>query len=210
MHNNPYFFAGQERELSDLIDRFANHDLDHAACADTDPGAYHPEQGHPDELALLRCNGCSVRLTCLALALRAEDPDVREGWYGGLSPADRDDVAVTLQIEAISTHTPARAIEAARLRAGGWTVNAIAAELACSRRTVQRYFRVATRETSSRSCTPRAQGAATGIAMTTAMASASVCSCSDSPASSPRRRPPSSYLQPGCSSAGPGSLGCSS
>lgn len=80
MHNHPYFFAGQERKLSDLIDRFANRDLDHAACADTDHDAYHPEQGPPDEIALLRCNGCPTRVACLVLALRAEDPDIREGW----------------------------------------------------------------------------------------------------------------------------------
>ena len=142
MHH-PYFFAGREQELSALILRPTNHGLDHAACAGADPDAYHPDEGQPDELTLFRCNGCPARLACLALALRAEDPDMREGWYGGLSPTDRDDAAMVLQLGAPRQSAPDRAVEAARLRAAGWTVNVIAAHLACSRRTVQRYLRVA-------------------------------------------------------------------
>ena len=42
---------------------------------------------------------CPARLACLALALRAEDADAREGWYGGLAPADRDDIAHILRLE---------------------------------------------------------------------------------------------------------------
>ena len=67
-----------------------------------DPDAYHPDDGQPDELALFRCNGCPARLACLAPALRAEDPDVREGWYGGLGPIDRDDVAVVSSAQSPS------------------------------------------------------------------------------------------------------------
>lgn len=142
MHN-PYFFAGREQELRDLIDHPAHRNLEHAACAATDPDAYHPEEGQPNELSLFRCNGCTARLACLALALRAEDPDSRAGWYGGLSPADRDDVAAIVQLELPQPPAPDRAVEAARLRAAGWTINRIAAHLACSRRTVQRYLRTA-------------------------------------------------------------------
>ena len=87
--------------------------------------------------------GCPARFACLALALRAEDPDVREGWYGGLGPADRNDVAKLLQLETHQTPPPDRAVEAARLHAEGWKINQIAAQLGCSRRTVQRYLRVA-------------------------------------------------------------------
>jgi DNA-binding NarL/FixJ family response regulator len=38
---------------------------------------------------------------------------------------------------------PDRAVQAARLKADGWTVEAIAAELGCSRRTIQRSLRIA-------------------------------------------------------------------
>ena len=39
-----------------------------------------------------------ARLACLALALRAEDADAREGWCGGPN-ADRDDIAHILRLE---------------------------------------------------------------------------------------------------------------
>jgi hypothetical protein len=51
------------------------------------------------ELVAARCTGCSARLACLALALRAEDPDMRCGWYGGLGPGDRDAVAEAIGLE---------------------------------------------------------------------------------------------------------------
>jgi AraC-like DNA-binding protein len=142
MHKPP-FFAGREQQLRDLIDHPREHDLDRAACAGADTDAYHPDDGQPDELSLFRCQACAARLACLALALRAEDPEARAGWYGGLGPADRDDVAASLQLGAPRPVPPERAMEAARLRAAGWTIAAIAAQLACSRRTVQRYLRTA-------------------------------------------------------------------
>lgn len=138
---DPYFFTGRERELRDMIDHPANHQLGLAACAGTDPDVYHPGEGQPDEISLFRCTGCPARLACLALALRAEDADAREGWYGGLGPADRDDIAPILRLEPSQSAPPDRAIKAARLRSSGWTVNQIAAQLGCSRRTVQRYLR---------------------------------------------------------------------
>lgn len=142
MHN-PYFFAGRERELRDLIDNVANPNIGLAACAGVDPNVYHPEDGWPSELSLARCSGCPARIACLALALRAEDPEAREGWYGGLGPADREGVVAVLRIETPQPPRRDRAVEAARLRAAGWTVNRIAMQLGCSRRTVQRYLRMA-------------------------------------------------------------------
>lgn len=125
MHH-PYFFAGREQELRDLIDNTAKCNVDLAACAGADPDAYHPEEGIPSERSLDRCTGCLARLACLALALRAEDPGERVGWYGGLGPADRDGVAAALRLEAPEPPPPDRAVEAGRLRAAGWTVNRIA------------------------------------------------------------------------------------
>lgn len=136
------FLAGREPELHNLIENPANRDLDHAACVGTDTDAYHPEDGRPDELTLFRCQVCPVRLACLALALRAEDPDARAGWYGGYGPAERDDIAAILHLETFPPQSD-RAAEAARLRAEGRTVNDIAAQFGCSRRTVQRYLRTA-------------------------------------------------------------------
>jgi AraC-like DNA-binding protein len=141
--HNSHFFAGRERELRDLINNAANDNLDLAACSGVDPDVYHPEQGQPSGLALARCAGCPARLACLALALRAEDPEAREGWYGGLGPADRNDAATVLHLETPEPPPPGPAIEAARLRATGWTVNHIAAHVGCSRRTVQRRLRAA-------------------------------------------------------------------
>lgn len=109
-----------------------------------DPGAYHPDEGRPTDLALARCFSCRARLACLGLALRAEDPEARCGWYGGLGPDDRDALAASLggrkPSAAPATDTEARAV---RLRAAGWTIGSIADELRCSRRTVQRYLRKA-------------------------------------------------------------------
>ena len=139
---NPYFFAGREQQLRNLIDHPGKHDLDHASCTGANTDAYHPEEGPPDELTLFRCQGCPVRLACLALAFRAEDSGARAGWYGGLGPADRDDIAADLRLSVDQPAPPGRAMEASRLRAEGWTVSEIAAQLACSRRTVHRYLRM--------------------------------------------------------------------
>ncbi|OBB78162.1 hypothetical protein A5759_01945 [Mycobacterium sp. 852014-52144_SCH5372336] len=110
-----------------------------AACAGTDPELYHPD-GPLDEVSAARCATCPVRLNCLALALRAEDPDARSGWYGGLGPAERSVLARDLTIASDPPPSPDRAPEAIRLRAAGLSVNEIATRLACSRRTIQRYF----------------------------------------------------------------------
>lgn len=144
MHR-PYFLVGRESELRELIEQPDYKDLHRqlrrAACRGMDPGAFHPDEGQPDELVIARCQGCEARLACLALALRAEGPDMRSGWYGGLGPGDRDNVAAALEIMIPEAPVPDRAVHAARLRAAGWTITEIAAELGCSRRTVQRYLR---------------------------------------------------------------------
>jgi len=107
-----------------------------------DPDLYHPDQGRPQDLALACCAGCPARLACLALALRAEDPEERSGWYGGLGPGDRDALSASLNLDApVPVPTADYAARAAGLRAAGWAVGAIASELGCSRRTVQRYLR---------------------------------------------------------------------
>ncbi len=143
----PYFFAGREHELRELVTHTdhkpLHRQLRRAACRGMDPSVFHPEEGRPDDIVIARCTGCLARLGCLALALRAEDPDMRSGWYGGLGPGDRDHVVAVLTLEAPEPSMPDRAAQAARLRAGGWTIEEIAAELGCSRRTVQRYLRAA-------------------------------------------------------------------
>lgn len=125
--------SGSDRKIIEL--------LRGAACQGADPETFHPVEGTPDSVTVVRCAGCAARLACLALALRAEDADVRSGWYGGLGPVDRDDLAGALGLFAGEAQPPDNVIRAARLRAAGWVVADIATELGCSRRTVQRYLR---------------------------------------------------------------------
>lgn len=132
------FYAGREDELLDLITTLTI-DLSGAACAGVDPELYHPD-GPLDEVSAARCSICPVRMGCLALALRAEDPQFRSGWYGGLGPHDRSDVAEELAMASAPHLSCDRTREAVRLRATGLSVTEIAVRLGCSRRTVQRYF----------------------------------------------------------------------
>lgn len=115
--------------------------LRRAACRGLNPDVYHPDQGQPADYVLARCNGCQVRLACLALALRAEDPQERCGWYGGLGPSARDFLAASLGTDAPEPVLVTESARAVTLRSQGWTINAIADELRCSRRTVQRYLK---------------------------------------------------------------------
>jgi hypothetical protein len=138
-----YFFADREPELRELI-RHPDHldrQLGRAACHGSDPDTFHPDDGQPAELVVARCTRCAARLACLALALRAEDPDARSGWYGGLGPADRDGAAAVLGLGTSESSASDRAVRAAQLRSVGWTVEDIATELGCSGRTVQRDLR---------------------------------------------------------------------
>jgi AraC-like DNA-binding protein len=140
--NHP-FLAGRQDELLDLIARIDHDALNQAACRGLDPEIYHPVVGEPDAWAIERCETCVARLACLALALRAEPSDARHGWYGGLGPVERAAVAEELGTAEEENVPPGRASEAVRLHQEGWTINAIASELGCSRRTVQRYLRLA-------------------------------------------------------------------
>jgi hypothetical protein len=145
---SPRQIPGSEAELRLMLEtpgsRPVLRKLSSAACSGSDTDAYHPDEGSPSQLTLARCAGCPARLACLALALRAEDPQARSGWYGGLGPADRDALASSLAAGAPATRqVPELAFRAARLWAAGWTVPSIAAELNCSDRTVQRYLRKA-------------------------------------------------------------------
>jgi len=144
---HPYFFAGRESELRELVTqpdpKALDRQLRRAACRGMNPGAFHPDEGRPDDIVIARCTGCQARLACLALALHAEDPDMRSGWYGGLGPDHRDDVMAAVGLENVPPPVPDRPAQAARLRAAGRTIEDVAAELGCSRRTVQRYLRAA-------------------------------------------------------------------
>ena len=89
MGHHPYFFAGRERELRDQSPRRPSAHTARprdAARRGMDPDLVHPDDGQPDELVIARCTGCPARLACLALALRAEEPDARAGWYVESAP----------------------------------------------------------------------------------------------------------------------------
>ncbi|WDT88536.1 WhiB family transcriptional regulator [Streptomyces sp. SCSIO-PteL053] len=99
-----HFLADREQELRDLIQSPEDRDSVRAACRDVDVSLYHPEDGErPADGPLAVCVGCEGRLECLALALRAEDPEARHGWYGGLGPADRDRIAAMLRLATVAT-----------------------------------------------------------------------------------------------------------
>jgi hypothetical protein len=70
--------------------------------------------------------------------------DFRFGWWGGLSPNERGEVAVTIDLPSASldvdlTQLPP-AERALRLRTQDCSVPTIAAELGCTERTVYRYL----------------------------------------------------------------------
>jgi DNA-binding NarL/FixJ family response regulator len=139
-----HFLLGREPELRGLIESSRPPHPARTACRGADVDAYHPTDGQrPAAAVLARCVGCAARLECLALALRAEDPKARQGWYGGIGPGDRDRLAAVLRLPSEATPLPDRAVTAIRLGRDGWRVNDIARALGCSRRTVQRYLHAA-------------------------------------------------------------------
>lgn len=138
-----YFFQDRENELRALVGRLNHSALEGAACRGLPPDVYHPEVGQPDQAALACCQLCPARLSCLALALQTEPSDARYGWYGGLGPRDRDNIAARLDLVPSETQLDERAKDAIRLRCEGHTLNEIAERLGCCRRTVQRYLRTA-------------------------------------------------------------------
>jgi Transcription factor WhiB/Homeodomain-like domain len=132
-HPSPESQPAGHNQLLHLIANPASINVAQAACIGIDPDVYHPD-GDLDDISKARCATCPARTPCLALALVAEEPDARAGWYGGHGPHHRDQIAAELGIGEIP------ADKAHRLRAAGLTVNQIAARLCCSRRTVQRYL----------------------------------------------------------------------
>lgn len=64
-----------------------------------------------------------------------EDADTRQGWYGGLGPGQRQDLAEALQLLPTPAAPPDPRADALRLREEGKSVNKIAELLGCSRRT---------------------------------------------------------------------------
>ncbi len=62
-----------------------------AACADTDPGLFHPAPNDLLAVAAAKrvCRACPVRTACLADAMAWEPPGLRHGIAGGLTPTER-------------------------------------------------------------------------------------------------------------------------
>jgi hypothetical protein len=117
-----------------------------AACGDIPSGidAYFPEDGElPPAGALALCSSCPVATECLATALIHESRCAeRDGWWGGLSPEAREDIAGRLGMQPASAEPDSQcpADIARRLRSENRTIPSIAAELGCTERTVYRYL----------------------------------------------------------------------
>jgi hypothetical protein len=65
-----------------------------AACVGRDPELFYPVEEDPRQHARINrakrvCAGCPVRGVCLADVMASEDPSLRWGVTGGLSPAER-------------------------------------------------------------------------------------------------------------------------
>jgi WhiB family redox-sensing transcriptional regulator len=61
-----------------------------AACLGSDPEVFYPlDHRHGAAQARLICAGCPVRELCLAEVMSSEDPALRWGVVGGLTPAER-------------------------------------------------------------------------------------------------------------------------
>ncbi|WP_412076851.1 WhiB family transcriptional regulator [Streptomyces xanthophaeus] len=135
------FLHGREQDLLALIQSPDTADFAQAVCRDSDVDVYHPfDRQRPDDGTLIECSRCTVRLQCLALALRAEDPEARSGWYGGFGPEDRDTIASSLFPSGEVQAPPERVLMAKRLVNDGRRIDEVAELLGCSRRTVQRYL----------------------------------------------------------------------
>jgi AraC-like DNA-binding protein len=121
------FFAGRESELRALIYKSDRVPLDRqlrwAACRGIDPDAFHPDEGRPDD-AVSRA-ASTAKLALPASRSRCEPKSLTRVMAG---------TAVLARTTALLSPRPL---------ADGWTVEAIANELGCSRRTVQRYLRIA-------------------------------------------------------------------
>lgn len=68
-----------------------------AACVGRDPELFYPVDEDTHQVARIDrakqvCAGCPVQRVCLADAMACEDPEMRWGVVGGLSPAERSAV----------------------------------------------------------------------------------------------------------------------
>jgi hypothetical protein len=117
-----------------------------AACADLPSGADadFPDDGElPPEDALARCQSCPVATQCLATALIHESRSgYRFGWWGGVGPDGREELARRLGIQTMPVELDIRGpVDLARvLRSQNLTIPSIAAKLGCTERTVYRYL----------------------------------------------------------------------
>jgi hypothetical protein len=118
-----------------------------AACAGLPADAYFPDDGAlPTADARAACSSCPVAHECLATALHHEARDgFRHGWWGGVGPTERDEIALQLGIATTPIEIQMRRpVDIARhLRAQNLTIPSIAAELGCTERTVYRYLAAA-------------------------------------------------------------------
>lgn len=70
------------------------HWTERARCRETATEVFFPTSSAAAEWAPARkvCAGCPVMPQCLAFALLHETPAHRHGMWGGLTPAERDDL----------------------------------------------------------------------------------------------------------------------
>lgn len=117
-----------------------------AACTDLPPGgdAYFPDDGELLPVnALALCRSCPVAAECLATALIHESRSgCRFGWWGGVGPDGREELARRLGIETVPVELDIRgpADLARLLRSQNLTIPSIAAKLGCTERAVYRYL----------------------------------------------------------------------
>jgi WhiB family redox-sensing transcriptional regulator len=117
-----------------------------AACADLSfgPDAYFPDDGQvPSGAALALCRSCPVVAECLATALIHESQSgERFGWWGGIGPDEREQLAQRLGIQSVPVEVEIRgpADLVRHLRSQNLTIPSIAAKLGCTERTVYRYL----------------------------------------------------------------------
>jgi hypothetical protein len=136
-----------ESFLVALVSEFTNHRWDErAACADLPSGTdtYFPDRGEqPSADALALCTACPVVTECLATALIHESQaGYRFGWWGGIGPDEREQLARRLGIQTVPVELDIRgpADLARYLRSQNLTIPSIAAKLGCTERTVYRYL----------------------------------------------------------------------
>jgi len=145
---NPISLVDESRLValvSDFITTSRRWD-ERAACAGLPFGvdAYYPDDSElPPDDALARCRSCPIGAQCLATALIHESRSgYRFGWWGGVGPDEREELARPLGIETVTVELDIRgpAALARLLRSQDLTIPSIAAKLSCTERTVYRYL----------------------------------------------------------------------